>query len=98
MPQRDASRPREGLPARWPDVQDVREAFLATLTPERLAGSLSYAGFDGKGFTRALGAALFHVANHGTYHRGQVATLLRQLGRTPISTDFTRYLNEQTPA
>jgi uncharacterized damage-inducible protein DinB len=94
MPESDELATRESLAAKWREVQDAREAFLATLTPERLAGPLSYAGFDGKGFTRVLGAALFHVANHGTYHRGQVATLLRQLGKTPVSTDFTRYLNE----
>jgi uncharacterized damage-inducible protein DinB len=98
MPESDALATLEDLAAAWQDVQDAREAYFATLTPERLAGPLSYAGFDGKPFTRVLGAALFHVANHGTYHRGQVATLLRQLGKTPVSTDFTRWLNEQAPA
>lgn len=95
MPEDDALATLAGLAAMWREVQDARETFLATVTPERLAGPLSYAGFDGKKFTRVLGAALFHVANHGTYHRGQVATLLRQLGRTPVSTDFTRYLDAQ---
>jgi uncharacterized damage-inducible protein DinB len=83
----------EGLAAKWSEVQDARDAFLETLTPERLGGHLSYSGFDGKKFTRVLGGALFHVANHGTYHRGQVATLLRQLGHTAASTDYTRYLD-----
>ncbi len=32
---------------------------------------------------------LHHVMNHGTYHRGQIVTLLRQLGETKIpATDF----------
>ena len=32
---------------------------------------------------------LLHVFNHGTYHRGQLVTLLRQLGQTKIpQTDF----------
>jgi uncharacterized damage-inducible protein DinB len=35
------------------------------------------------------------VINHATYHRGQLATLLRQLGRTPPSTDYVRYLRER---
>jgi uncharacterized damage-inducible protein DinB len=98
MPEGEELSTLEGLAAKWNAVQDAREAFLAALTPERLVGPLSYAGFDGKPFTRVLGAALFHVANHGTYHRGQVVTLLRQLGRTPASTDFTRWLDERTPA
>jgi uncharacterized damage-inducible protein DinB len=35
-----------------------------------------------------------HVVNHATYHRGQLVTLLRQLGRTPPPTDYTRWLRE----
>jgi uncharacterized damage-inducible protein DinB len=93
MPEGDDLATLEGLAARWREVQNTREAFLAAVTPERLAGPLSYSGFDGKPFTRVLGGALFHVANHGTYHRGQVATLLRQLGRTAASTDYTRWLD-----
>jgi len=32
---------------------------------------------------------LMHVFNHGTYHRGQIVTMLRQLGQTKIpDTDF----------
>jgi len=85
------------LRAKWLAVEDARDAYVAPLTAEQLAGPLSYAGFDGKKFTRVLGDALFHVANHSTYHRGQVATLVRQLGKSPLSTDYTRWLNERTP-
>jgi uncharacterized damage-inducible protein DinB len=35
--------------------------------------------------------------NHGTYHRGQVATLLRQLGKSAVSTDYLRYLDAGAP-
>jgi len=61
-------------------------------------------GFEGEEFTRQLGGSyvnvkgetwpyplhemLVHVVNHSTYHRGQVATMLRQLGKTPLSTDY----------
>jgi len=34
------------------------------------------------------------VANHGTYHRGQVATMLRQLGLKALSTDLIYYHRE----
>ena len=46
-------------------------------------------------FTRLLGDALLHLANHGTYHRGQVATMLRQLGRKAVSTDYLRFIDAQ---
>ncbi len=40
-----------------------------------------------------LSDALVHLVNHGTYHRGQVVTHLRQLGKTAPSTDYLRYLD-----
>jgi uncharacterized damage-inducible protein DinB len=30
--------------------------------------------------------------NHGTYHRGQIVTMLRQLGAEPIATDFITFV------
>ena len=34
---------------------------------------------------------LQHVVNHASYHRGQVTTMLRQLGREPVGTDLMLY-------
>lgn len=31
------------------------------------------------------------MVSHGTYHRGQVATFLRQLGHAPLDTDIIRF-------
>jgi len=33
-------------------------------------------------------AAAVHLFNHGTHHRGQLATLIRQTGRDPDATDL----------
>jgi uncharacterized damage-inducible protein DinB len=36
-----------------------------------------------------------HVVNHGSYHRGQLTTMFRQLGSTPAkSTDLIGYFRE----
>jgi uncharacterized damage-inducible protein DinB len=35
-----------------------------------------------------------HLANHSTYHRGQVAAMLRQLGEKPPATDLIRFYRE----
>jgi uncharacterized damage-inducible protein DinB len=41
---------------------------------------------------------LQHVVNHATYHRGQVTTMLRQLGApAPKSQDLSRYYREKLP-
>jgi uncharacterized damage-inducible protein DinB len=37
---------------------------------------------------------LQHVVNHGTYHRGNVTAMLRQLGHTGVATDYIFYLYE----
>ena len=40
---------------------------------------------------------LMHVFNHGTYHRGQMVTMLRQLGQTKIpETDFILWYRKHT--
>ena len=85
----------EALARKWREVEAGQDAFIAALTPEHLAEPLSYVSFSGDHFTRALGDALLHLANHGTYHRGQVATLLRQLGRKAASTDYLRFIDAQ---
>ena len=34
---------------------------------------------------------VLHLVNHGSYHRGQVATMLRQAGIKPPGTDLISY-------
>ena len=74
-------------------VEEGQKGVLAGLTPERLASKITYVNFAGQTWTYALGEAMVHLVNHGTYHRGQVATLLRQLGKKPLSTDYLLYLD-----
>ena len=50
--------------------------------------------FSGQRWEYALGHMMQHTANHSSYHRGQVVTLLRQLGKTPEATDFLVFLDE----
>ena len=46
-------------------------------------------------YQNSVWLSLQHLANHGTYHRGQVATLLRQLGVKPILTDLIHFYRER---
>jgi uncharacterized damage-inducible protein DinB len=95
MPAGDDLAALELLARKWREVEAGQDAYIAMLTPERLAEPLSYVSFSGESFTRQLGDALLHLANHGTYHRGQVATLLRQLGRQAAPTDYLRFIDAQ---
>ena len=37
---------------------------------------------------------MLHVVNHSSYHRGQMALLLGQEGKSPPATDYIFYLRE----
>ena len=78
---------------KWDPIQEELRVYAQSMTSESLAGRLTYTSFAGEPFTRVLSDALVHLVNHGTYHRGQVVTLLRQLGKSAPSTDFLRYLD-----
>ena len=93
LPGADELKALDVIRSRWETVQEGHRAFAETLTPDRMKEPLTYVNFAGQTWTYPLGEALLHVANHGTYHRGQIATLLRQLGHKAASTDYLRYLD-----
>lgn len=64
------------------------------VTPARLAEPIVYRNSAGVEYTTALDDILLHVALHGMYHRGQIATSLRKSGNVPITTDYVAYLRE----
>jgi uncharacterized damage-inducible protein DinB len=73
-------------------VQSDRDEYMAGLTDEDLNRVIGYRTLAGKEAASPLADIIRHVVNHSTYHRGQVATQLRQLGVTPPSTDLVAYL------
>ena len=85
----------DAIRQRWSEVEAERDVFLAKLTPARLNEEIQYVNFAGESCRYRLGEALFHVANHLTYHRGQIAMQLRQLGRKAVATDYLRLLDAQ---
>jgi uncharacterized damage-inducible protein DinB len=84
----------ETIRSRWQDVEREQKEFLDALDDARLTQVVSYVNLKGESFAYPLGRMLQHVVNHSTYHRGQIATLLRQLGATPLSTDLLLYDDE----
>ncbi|HUP48779.1 MAG TPA: DinB family protein [Thermoanaerobaculia bacterium] len=48
-------------------------------------------------FTNRFLDVLFHVVNHSNYHRGQLITMLRQVGAIPPGTDLIVYRRESPP-
>ncbi len=71
------------------------QAFLNSLNDEKLQLPLSYTDMAGKPFAVPLVQLMQHVVNHGTYHRGQVTTLMRQVGGETVSLDMVYFFREQ---
>lgn len=80
-------------PAAYPDLATLRtawdehraklSAFVARLDDRTLHEVIAYRTTDGQPWRQPLWHMLQHVVNHAAYHRGQVTTMLRQLGATP---------------
>lgn len=68
--------------------------FIASLDDDTIAGPLAYRNTQGQPFTRTLGLVLSHVFNHQTHHRGQITTLLSQMGLDIGITDLAPLVPE----
>jgi uncharacterized damage-inducible protein DinB len=92
---------------KMPDLGTARAAFLAShsglrefiggLTEERLDAPLEFRDSSGEAFSRPLWQLMVHVANHGTYHRGEIALVLTALGHSPGDLDFVYWEYEAHP-
>ena len=62
-------------------------------TEEELKREFDYKNIKGQPFRSAIWQVVQHLFNHGTYHRGQLVTMMRELGATEIpQTDFIQYM------
>ena len=72
----------------WNSFWHRQRSFLEALNEEDLLQLVAIRTRSGIETVQPLGDTLVHVVNHSTYHRGQIATQIRQLGATPPSTDY----------
>jgi len=68
------------------------DALLASLSPDDLGREIDYRTSDGRAFRSSIEDILLHVALHGSYHRGQIALLIRGGGGEPASTDYIAFI------
>ncbi len=65
--------------------------WAGSLTAEEWPEPFTFLNSKGVKSTLPTWQIVLHVVNHGSYHRGQVATLLRQSGFTPPGTDLIMF-------
>jgi uncharacterized damage-inducible protein DinB len=84
------------LRAKLAELESDRRALLLELSEEQLNHDLNYHLLSGEAHVTRTLDVLLHVVNHSTYHRGQLTTMLRQVGATPVSTDLIVFKREQS--
>ena len=82
------------LRSRWQEYRARLSSFLGGLTDAGLHAPVSYADSAGNRHAEPLYQQMQHSVNHASYHRGQVVTMLRQLGAKPIGTDLITFYRE----
>jgi uncharacterized damage-inducible protein DinB len=75
--------------SKWTEVEREQVEFVNRVTNESLVRMLPL-----RTTQISLAHLMQHLANHSTYHRGQVALMIRQLAAEPLATDFHLFLME----
>ena len=74
---------------KWAEVEREQLDFVNRVTNESLQRMLPV-----RTTQISLAHLMHHLANHSTYHRGQVSLMMRQLHKEPLATDFAMFLME----
>lgn len=77
----------------WADIhyENQRSSFEIITNADNFEKRIDYENSQGRLFTNTLQDMLFHITNHSTYHRGQIATDFRNNGIEPLVLDYTFY-------
>lgn len=84
------------LRARLGEVERSRMEWVGRLREADLESRIDYRTLAGHPFSERLADLLLHLVNHSSYHRGQLTTMLRQVGATPAGTDYIVFLRTST--
>lgn len=94
-------------PDACPSLGDLRDAqkamdawfvgYADALTDAQQDDVVNFRFIGGGTGTMTRRDILLHVANHGTYHRGNVAAMMYQAGMAPPTTDLPVFLRNSSP-
>ena len=74
---------------KWAEIEKEQVEFVNCVTNESLEKMIPFRATQIR-----LAHLMQHLANHSTYHRGQIALMMRQLDADPLATDFHMFLIE----
>ncbi len=82
------------LKAAWEEVGLNTAKFLGGMTDRKLQDTFTMTTSKGAQYTHTYSQAFQHMVNHSSFHRGQIVTLMRQLGARPPDTGLIRFYRE----
>jgi uncharacterized damage-inducible protein DinB len=85
----------DSLRPQWASVEGEWLSRCRALSPQDLDDRIEFRNTRGILYAQPLAQLVQHLVNHSTYHRGQIATLLRQLGRQSEATDLIAFYRER---
>ena len=85
----------ESLKTKWSEVEEGWQKYILALSEEVLPRTLTYKNLKGDEVSDIVWMALQHIVNHSTYHRGQITTMIRQAGGTPVGTDLIAFYRQR---
>ena len=84
------------LQSAWGNLEGQTRAYLDRIGDAGTARVMEYKLMNGQPGKSVFWQMLQHAVNHGSYHRGQVTTMLRQLGAPPAkSMDLITFYRER---
>lgn len=77
----------------WEDIHydNQRNTFDMITNTDRFDKRLDYETTAGKLYSNTVQEVLFHIINHSTHHRGQIAVDFRNNGIEPLALDYIFY-------
>lgn len=73
-------------------VEEADRQWMDYVDSEEYKGRLlKYRNYTDNYFENEIEQIMIHLVNHGSYHRGQVALLMREKGYEPVNTDYITY-------
>jgi len=99
MPNPVEYRDLAGIRSAWTEQERKVRAVLERLSEQGVGQPIEYRTTGGQPQAQPFWQMLQHVVNHGSYHRGQVTTMMRQLGQSPPkSMDLITFYRERATA
>jgi uncharacterized damage-inducible protein DinB len=85
-----------GLRERWAELEKRMLDYVRNMTQEELDEVMNYKTLSSGPGRSPRWQMIQHVVNHSTYHRGQVVTMLRQMGAKGVGTDLITFYRDRS--